>query len=80
MDIKRYRSEILGYGQLIIKELDEPDRYNAYVTSDERYKYFGIYDTVRCDTLYTLREPTYASLFEAVRFAWNVHTFMKRGF
>ena len=80
MNIKRYRSEILAFGQLIINELDEPERYNASITSDELGKYFGIYDTVRCDTLYALREPTYHDLLRAVQFVWNMYVFMRRGF
>ena len=80
MNVKQCREETLAFGRLFINELDEPERYNAYVTSDANCKYFGIYDTVRCDTLYTISEPTYYDLYKAVRFAWNAHVFMKRGF
>lgn len=79
-DIKRLRSEILGYGQLFINELDNPDEWNAFVTSDGNSKYLGIFNTVTCDTKLTLHAPTYYDLFRAAQFAWNAHVMMKRGF
>ena len=75
-----YRREIKIYGWQFIKELDEPDLYEPYVTSNDGYKHLYIYHKPSCDWRAHLKARTWSDLFETVRDAWNAHVFMKRGF
>ena len=79
-EIGRWKSEALAYGQRFIDELDEPNEWEAYVSSDGISKRFGVYNKVTCDTVLVLYAPTYYDLFRAVQFAWNIHTMANRGF
>ena len=76
-----HKREAEIWGELFIKELDEPEDYRAYVRSgDDGRKYLGIYKKSTGDTRITFSAPTWYDLDHAAGFAWNMHTMMKRGF
>ena len=79
-DIKWLRREILIYGERMIEELNEPSAYEPYIHSDGVYKRLHIYRKDTCDSVLTIRAPTYLDLYHAVQDAWLAYMFMRRGF
>ncbi len=75
-----YKSKVRDYGWQIIRELDEPDRYEPHTHSDGRRKYLHIYDKQSCDCQLTFSAPTWYDLFVAVMSALSAHRMMVRGF
>ncbi len=75
-----YKNDIECYGQRIINELDEPDKYGVYVRSDGKRKHLDIYDRQACYTKCSVSAPTWYDLFVSVQSVWTMHVFMKRGF
>lgn len=77
-----WKQEAIFTANRFIRELDEPERWEACTTtSEDGYRHWlNIYDKVAGDTKLTLGAPTYRDLYFAVLFAWNMHVMTNRGF